>query len=288
MCNRLQFNYIMINFSFRYATNPFDAVSYDTQKIREQFLIENLFTPEDINLIYSMYDRYIVGGIMPVKDKLKLETIPYLKSENFLDRRELGIINVGGKGTVSVDGEVFELNKKEALYVGSGAKEVIFSSSEENPALFYINSAPAHSHFPNKKVTKENAEIVHLGEDKYANKRIINKLIVNSVVETCQLQMGLTELLTGNVWNTMPAHTHNRRMEAYFYFDLEEGQTICHFMGEPQNTRHIFMQNHQAVLSPEWSIHSGAGTSNYSFIWGMAGENLDYSDMDICPPNELR
>jgi len=288
LCNRLQFNYIMINFSFRYATNPFDVVSYDTQKIREQFLIENLFTPEDINLIYSMYDRYIVGGIMPVKEKLKLETIPYLKSENFLDRRELGIINVGGKGTVSVDGEVFELNKKEALYVGSGAKEVIFSSSEENPALFYINSAPAHSHFPNKKVTKENAEIVHLGEEKYANKRIINKLIVNSVVETCQLQMGLTELLTGNVWNTMPAHTHNRRMEAYFYFDLEEGQTICHFMGEPQNTRHIFMQNHQAVLSPEWSIHSGAGTSNYSFIWGMAGENLDYSDMDICPPNELR
>lgn len=278
----------MIHFSFRYATNPSDVVGYDTQKIRENFLIENLFTPEDIHLVYSMYDRYIVGGIMPVKDKLKLETIPYLKSENFLDRRELGIINVGGKGTVSVDGEVFELSKKEALYVGSGAKEVIFSSLEESPALFYINSAPAHSQFPNKKVTKENAEIVHLGEEKYANKRIINKLIVNSVVETCQLQMGLTELLTGNVWNTMPAHTHNRRMEAYFYFDLEEGQTICHFMGEPQNTRHIFMQNHQAVLSPEWSIHSGAGTSNYSFIWGMAGENLDYSDMDICPPNELR
>lgn len=278
----------MIHFSFRYATNPSDIVGYDTQKIRENFLIENLFAPEDINLVYSMYDRYIVGGIMPVKDKLKLETIPYLKSENFLDRRELGIINVGGKGTVSVDGEIFELSKKEALYIGSGAKDVIFSSLEENPALFYINSAPAHSHFPNKKVTKENAEIVHLGEEKYANKRIINKLIVNSVVETCQLQMGLTELLTGNVWNTMPAHTHNRRMEAYFYFDLEEGQTICHFMGEPQNTRHIFMQNHQAVLSPEWSIHSGAGTSNYSFIWGMAGENLDYSDMDICPPNELR
>lgn len=278
----------MIHFSFRYATNPSDVVGYDTQKIREHFLIESLFTPEDIHLIYSMYDRYIVGGIMPVKEKLKLETIPYLKSENFLDRRELGIINVGGKGTVSVDGEVFELNKKEALYVGSGAKEVIFSSSEENPALFYINSAPAHAHFPNKKVTKENAEIVHLGEDKYANKRIINKLIVNSVVETCQLQMGLTELLPGNIWNTMPSHTHNRRMEAYFYFDLEEGQTICHFMGEPQNTRHIFMQNHQAVLSPEWSIHSGAGTANYSFIWGMAGENLDYSDMDICPPNELR
>ncbi len=278
----------MVHFSFRYATNPSDVVGYDTQKIREQFLIEKLFTPEDIHLVYSMYDRYIVGGIMPVKDKLRLETIPYLKSEHFLDRRELGIINVGGKGNVSVDGEVFELNKKEALYIGMGAKEVIFSSLDENPALFYINSAPAHSRFPNKKVTKENAEIVHLGEDKYANKRIINKLIVNSVVPTCQLQMGLTELLPGNIWNTMPAHTHNRRMEAYFYFDLEGGQTICHFMGEPQNTRHIFMQNHQAVLSPEWSIHSGAGTSNYSFIWGMAGENLDYSDMDICPPNELR
>lgn len=278
----------MIHFSFRYASNPSDVVGYDTQKIRENFLIDQLFTPEDIRLIYSMYDRYIVGGIMPVKERLKLETIPYLKSENFLDRRELGVINVGGKGQVSVDGEIFELGKKEALYVGSGAKEVLFSSLEENPALFYINSAPAHSHFPNKKVTKENAEIVHLGEDKYANKRIINKLIVNSVVPTCQLQMGLTELLPGNIWNTMPAHTHNRRMEAYFYFDLEEGQTICHFMGEPQNTRHLFMQNHQAVLSPEWSIHSGAGTSNYSFIWGMAGENLDYSDMDICPPNELR
>lgn len=278
----------MIHFSFRYASNPSDVVGYDTQKIREQFLIENLFTPEDINLVYSMYDRYIVGGVMPVKEKLQLETIPYLKSEYFLDRRELGIINVGGKGTVSVDGEIFELSKKEALYVGSGAKEVIFSSSEETPALFYINSAPAHSHFPNKKVTKENAEIVHLGEEKYANKRIINKLIVNSVVETCQLQMGLTELLTGNVWNTMPAHTHNRRMEAYFYFDLEAPQTICHFLGEPQNTRHIFMQNHQAVLSPEWSIHSGAGTSNYSFIWGMAGENLDYGDMDIVAPNELK
>jgi len=278
----------MIHFSFRYATNPTDAAAYDTQKNRAQFLIENLFTPDDIHLVYSMYDRYIVGGIMPVNQKVQLETIPYLKSANFLDRRELGIINVGGKGTVSVDGEIFELHKKEALYVGMGAKEVVFSSSESQPALFYINSAPAHTHFPNKKVTKENAEIVHLGEEKYANKRIINKLIVNSVVPTCQLQMGLTELLTGNIWNTMPAHTHNRRMEAYFYFDLEEGQTICHFMGEPQNTRHIFMQNHQAVLSPEWSIHSGAGTSNYSFIWGMAGENLDYSDMDICPPNELR
>lgn len=278
----------MIHFSFRHATHPEDVRAYDTDKLRSHFLIESLFSAEDINLVYSMYDRYIVGGIMPVKETLKLETIPYLKSEYFLERRELGIINVGGKGFVSVDGEKHELAKKEALYVGQGAKEVLFSSAEKQPALFYINSAPAHAHFPNKKVTKENAEIVHLGEEKFANKRVINKLIVNSVVPTCQLQMGLTELLIGNVWNTMPAHTHNRRMEAYFYFDLEDGQTIAHFMGETQHTRHIFMQNNQAVLSPEWSIHSGAATTNYSFIWGMAGENLDYGDMDICSPNELR
>lgn len=278
----------MTNFEFRYASNPKDAAKYDTKELREQFLIEKLFTADEINLTYSMYDRYIVGGIMPVGKSLKLETIPYLKSENFLDRRELGIINVGGVGEVSVDGEIFVLHKKEALYVGMGAKDVVFTSKSSEPALFYINSAPAHRNYPNKKVTKENAEIVHLGEEKLANKRIINKLIVNSVVPTCQLQMGLTELLSGSVWNTMPAHTHNRRMEAYFYFDLEAPQTICHFMGEPDNTRHIFMQNNQAVLSPEWSIHSGAGTSNYSFIWGMAGENLDYGDMDIVAPNELR
>jgi 4-deoxy-L-threo-5-hexosulose-uronate ketol-isomerase len=278
----------MTNFSFRYASNPTDVKKYGTDELREQFLIENLFVENEIQLTYSMYDRYIVGGIMPVDKELKLETIPYLKSENFLDRRELGIINVGGSGTVMVDGVVYELQKKEALYVGQGCKEVLFSSSNGEQALFYINSAPAHAKFPNKKIGKEDAEVIQLGEEKTANKRILNKLIVNSIVETCQLQMGLTELLPGNVWNTMPAHTHNRRMEAYFYFDIEAPQTICHFMGEPQNTRHIFMQNHQAVLSPEWSIHSGAGTSNYSFIWGMAGENLDYGDMDIVAPNELR
>jgi 4-deoxy-L-threo-5-hexosulose-uronate ketol-isomerase len=225
---------------------------------------------------------------MPTKEKLRLESIPYLKSENFLDRRELGIINVGGKGVVSVDGVHYQLQKKEALYVGQGCNEVIFLSSPGEQALFYINSAPAHKKYPTKKIGLEDAEVIHLGDSKNANKRILNKLIVNSIVETCQLQMGLTELLPGNIWNTMPAHTHNRRMEAYFYFDLEEGQTISHFMGEPQNTRHIFLVNNQAVISPEWSIHSGAGTSNYSFIWGMAGENLDYSDMDICAPDELR
>lgn len=278
----------MTNHSFRYASHPNDANKYNTNELREHFLIEKLFGKGEINLTYSMYDRYIVGGAMPSEKSLKLETIPYLKSENFLDRRELGIVNVGGKGSVSVDGKVYDLDKKEALYVGQGSKEVIFSNKNDEQALFYINSAPAHKSFPTKKVGKEDAEVIQLGDEKFANKRVLNKLIVNSIVETCQLQMGLTELSPGNVWNTMPAHTHNRRMEAYFYFDLEDGQTIAHFMGEPQNTRHIFLQNNQAVLSPEWSIHSGSGTSNYSFIWGMAGENLDYSDMDICSPNELK
>lgn len=277
-----------MNYNFRYASNPNDVKKYGTDELREHFLIENLFVDNQIQLTYSMYDRFIVGGAKPVNKNLKLETIPYLKSENFLDRRELGIVNVGGKGIVSVDGIEYELQKKEALYVGQGCKNVIFSNSGNEQALFYINSAPAHKKYPNKKVGLHEAEVIPLGEEKYANKRILNKLIVNSIVETCQLQMGLTELLPGNVWNTMPAHTHNRRMEAYFYFDLEKGQTISHFMGEPSNTRHIFLQNNQAVLSPEWSIHSGSGTSNYSFIWGMAGENLDYGDMDICAPDELR
>jgi 4-deoxy-L-threo-5-hexosulose-uronate ketol-isomerase len=278
----------MTKYYFRYASNPEDAKRYGTDELRDRFLIENLFQKNQIELTYSMYDRFIVGGVMPVDKSLQLETIPYLKSENFLDRRELGIVNVGGSGTVSVDGVKYELQKKEALYVGMGCKEVIFSSHKGEQALFYINSAPAHKNFPTKKVGKQEAEVIQLGDEKLANRRVLNKLIVNSIVETCQLQMGLTELLPGNVWNTMPAHTHNRRMEAYFYFDLEDGQTIAHFMGEPQNTRHIFVQNNQAVLSPEWSIHSGSGTSNYAFIWGMAGENLDYSDMDICPPNQLR
>jgi 4-deoxy-L-threo-5-hexosulose-uronate ketol-isomerase len=278
----------MTKYYFRYASNPEDAKRYGTDELRDRFLIENLFQKNQIELTYSMYDRFIVGGVMPVDKSLKLETIPYLKSENFLDRRELGIVNVGGSGTVSVDGVKYELQKKEALYVGMGCKEVIFSSHKGEQALFYINSAPAHKNFPTKKVGKQEAEVIQLGDEKLANRRVLNKLIVNSIVETCQLQMGLTELLPGNVWNTMPAHTHNRRMEAYFYFDLEDGQTIAHFMGEPQNTRHIFIQNNQAILSPEWSIHSGSGTSNYTFIWGMAGENLDYSDMDVCPPSELR
>jgi len=279
----------MTSSELRYAHHPNDVKRYTTKELREHFLIDNLFQKDCINLTYSMYDRFIVGGAMPISKSLELEAIDDLKADYFLERRELGVVNVGGRGFVKVDGEHFELSKKEALYIGRGVKSVIFSSeSESTPALFYINSAPAHHSYPTKKVGRDDAEIIHLGDDKFANKRTLNKLIVNSIVPTCQLQMGLTELVEGNVWNTMPPHVHARRMEAYFYFDLVEGQTISHFMGEPQETRHIFIQNNQAVLSPEWSIHSGAGTSNYSFIWGMAGENLDYGDMDGVTPNNLR
>lgn len=278
----------MTKTEFRYAHHPEDVKHYTTEKLRDHFLIPTLFENDTIKLVYTMYDRYIVGGVFPVNGPLTLETIDELKSTYFLERRELGIVNVGGKGKVTVDGTVYELDKKEALYVGKGNKEVIFEAANGEQPYFYINSAPAHHAYPNKKVGKEDAEVIELGEQKTANRRTLNKLIVNSIVETCQLQMGLTELHEGNVWNTMPAHTHTRRMEAYFYFDLAEGQTISHFMGPTDETRHIFMQSHQAVISPEWSIHSGCGTSNYSFIWGMAGENLDYGDMDSLKPSELK
>jgi 4-deoxy-L-threo-5-hexosulose-uronate ketol-isomerase len=278
----------MTQSEFRYAHHPEDTKKYTTEDLRREFLINDLFNEDKIKLVYTMYDRLIVGGIMPSAKALKLEPTDDLKAENFLERRELGIINVGGAGKVTVDGEVYELANKEALYIGKGAKEVIFEKSGNAQPYFYINSAPAHHTYPTKKITKNEAEIVELGEEKYANKRTINKLIVNSVLETCQLQMGMTELHPGSVWNTMPSHTHTRRMEAYFYFDLEEGQAISHFLGQPQETRHIFMKNREAVLSPEWSIHSGVGTSNYTFIWGMAGENMDYSDMDGIKTNELK
>ena len=278
----------MTKSEFRYAHHPKDVKKYTTEELREHFLIPALFEADTIKLVYTMYDRYIVGGALPVTKPLVLETIDELKADYFLERRELGIVNVGGKGKVTVDGTVYELNKKEALYVGKGSKEVIFEALDGEQPNFYINSAPAHHAYPTKKVGKEDAEVIELGDQKTANRRTLNKLIVNSIVPTCQLQMGLTELHEGNVWNTMPAHSHTRRMEAYFYFDLAEGQTISHFMGQPNETRHIFMQGRQAVISPEWSIHSGCGTSNYSFIWGMAGENLDYGDMDGVPTNELK
>jgi 4-deoxy-L-threo-5-hexosulose-uronate ketol-isomerase len=276
-------------FESRYAVSPVEAKSMDTTTLRSNFLITNVFEPDQVNLTLSHFDRYIVGGAMPVNGKLSLPNPDDLKAPYFLHRRELGIINVGGEALITADGEQYVLAYKEALYIGKETAEVYFESADKTkPAKLYINSAPAHHKFPTKKVTKAEAEIVELGSLETANHRIINKLIVNSVLPTCQLQMGMTELKTGSVWNTMPAHTHDRRMEAYFYFEVPEKQSVCHFMGQPQESRHVWMQNEEAVISPNWSIHSGAGTSNYTFIWGMAGENLDYGDMDHCAINDLK
>ena len=272
----------------RYAIHPSQYRTFTTSQLRENFLIENIFVKDEISLVYTHYDRLIVGGANPVSKPVTLETIDSLKAEFFLQRREIGIINVGGKGTVTVDGTSYTLENKEALYIGRGAKNVVFNPDQATRPLYYFNSAPAHTTYPTRKVSLDQAETVEIGSLETSNQRTIRKLLVNSVLETCQVQMGLTELKTGSVWNTMPPHTHDRRMEAYFYFNVPENQTVCHFMGEPQETRHIWMQNHQAVISPPWSIHSGAGTSNYAFIWGMAGENLDYSDMDGVKPTELR
>lgn len=272
----------------RYASSPQAVKLYDTTQLRSEFLIDNLMQEGKITLTYSHYDRYIAGSAVPITP-LKLETIDILKMPNFLDRREMGIINVGGNGTVVVEGATYELGFKDALYIGSGNVEVIFKSDDaSNPAKFYINSAPAHTNYPTKKVSLADAKKLELGTVETANHRTVNQMIIGGIVTTCQLQMGMTELKTGSVWNTMPAHVHDRRMEVYFYLDIPENQAVCHFMGEPQETRHIWMNNHQAVISPPWSIHSGSGTSNYTFIWGMAGENLDYGDMDVCKINELR
>ncbi len=277
------------NYEIRYAAHPEDAKHYDTARLRRDFLMETIFVPDEVNMVYSMYDRMIVGGAMPVAEALRLKAIDPLKAEYFTQRRELGIYNVGGAGTVKVGEETFELDFKEALYVGRGDREVVFSSKDAaSPAKFYFNSTTAHKEYPCKKITKQDAVVAHMGSLEMSNERNINKMIVNQVLPTCQLQMGMTELAPGSVWNTMPAHVHSRRMEAYFYFELPEDQAVCHFMGEPQETRHIWMHGDQAVLSPEWSIHSAAATHNYTFIWGMGGENLDYGDQDFYKITDLK
>lgn len=277
------------NYEIRYAVHPEDFRHYDTTRLRRNFLIERIFASDEVNMVYSMYDRMIVGGAMPVNETLKLEAIDPLKARFFTDRREIGVFNVGGKGSVRVGDDVFELDFKEALYIGRGEREVFFSSMDsQQPARFYFNSATAHMTYPCRKVTRQDAIVAHMGSLDMTNERNINKMLVNQVLPTCQLQMGMTELATGSVWNTMPAHVHSRRMEAYFYFELPEDQAACHFMGEPQETRHIWLHNEQAVLSPEWSIHSAAATHNYTFIWGMGGENLDYGDQDFSKITDLK
>jgi 4-deoxy-L-threo-5-hexosulose-uronate ketol-isomerase len=276
-------------YEVRYASSPKEVKKMNTKQLRKHFLVKKVMHTDTIKWVYSHYDRYMTGGTIPVKKSVSLEAIDPLKADYFLERRELGIINVGQAGTVKVDGTAYQLEYKEALYVGRGVKNVSFSSkSSKNPARFYLNSTPAHKAFPTKKVSQADAEIVELGSLETANARTIRKLLVNSIVETCQLQMGMTELKTGSVWNTMPAHSHDRRMEVYFYFEVPDGQAVSHFMGKPNETRHIWLANEQAAISPPWSIHAGAGTSNYVFIWGMAGENLNYGDMDHCKITELR
>lgn len=277
------------NYEVRYAAHPRDAKGYDTARLREDFLIKKIFAADEVNMVYSMYDRMVVGGAMPIGEALKLEAIDPLKAEYFLSRRELGIFNVGGKGRVKVREESFELDFKEALYLGAGDREVFFESEDSGaPAKFYFNSCVAHHTYPDRKVTKADAIVAHMGSLEGSNDRNINKMLVREVLPTCQLQMGMTELMPGSVWNTMPAHVHSRRMEAYFYFEVPEEHAVCHFMGEVNETRHIWMRGEQAVLSPEWSIHSAAATHNYTFIWGMGGENLDYSDQDFSLITDLK
>ena len=293
-----------MNIKIQLACHPDDVKHYDTERLRKSFLMEKVMAADEINLTYTLYDRMIYGGVMPVNQVLKLETFNELKAEQFLDRRELGVINIGGNGVVNVDGVEYPLNFKEALYVGCGKKEVTFRSLDAAcPAKFYVNSAPAYKEYVTQLITTDKsadpskyafAQSDRYGKMEDSNDRIVNQLIVNPVLSrvegggTCQLQMGLTELQPGSVWNTMPAHTHTRRMEAYFYFNVPAGNAVCHLMGEPTQQRLVWMQNEQAITSPEWSIHSAAGTSNYMFIWGMCGENLNYADKDEIPYTEMR
>ncbi len=275
--------------SERFAVHYDDYKHYDTEKLRQHFLVDDVFGVNQFNWVYTHYDRMMVGGVIPTVGAVKLAAVDNLRVPNFLDRRELGVINVGGAGSAIVDGHVYSLAYKESLYVGKGSLDVQFKSDDSlNPAKFYCLSAPAHASYPTVKVGIDSGDVVELGHLNTSNNRTIRKLLVSPNIETCQLQMGMTELKAGSVWNTMPPHAHPRRMEVYFYFELPEDQAVCHFMGTKTETRHLFLKNNSAVVSPPWSIHCAAGTSNYTFIWGMAGENLDYGDMDFYSPTDLK
>lgn len=277
------------NIKVRYAAHPDDVRHWDTDRLRREHLVSAVFQDNAVTMVYSLYDRMVAGGAKPAGEALKLEPVDEVKAAFFLHRRELGVFNVGGPGRVTAGGAEYALEYKEALYLGCGDREVTFESSDAaNLALFYFNSAPAHRNYPDRKVTKKDCITAEMGSAEAANHRIINKMIVREVLETCQLQMGMTELKPGSVWNTMPPHTHGRRMEVYFYFEVPDGNVVCHFMGQPSETRHIWMKNNEAVISPQWSIHSATATSNYTFIWGMAGENLDYGDQDFLKQTDLR
>ena len=273
----------------RYANHPEDSKHYTTEELRKHYFIETIFVADDANLTYSHVDRIIAGGIMPVTKEVKLEGSKELGSEFFLERRELGVINIGGPGKIVVDGVEYKMNSRDGLYVGMGSKELTFSSDDaENPAKFYVNSAPAHTTYPIVKIDIEKANPVKLGSLANSNERTIFQYVHPAVCKSCQLLMGMTVLEPNNMWNTMPCHTHERRMEVYFYFNMQPETRVFHLMGEPTETRHIIVGNEQGVISPSLSIHSGVGTSNYTFIWGMVGENQTFTDMDHVAMEDLR
>lgn len=287
-----------IMMEIRTAVSAKDVKHYGTERLREEFLIQNLFVPGEIKFVYSHVDRMITGGVVPITP-IALTTGEALRAAYFLERREMGIINIGGKGKIIADDKAYELDCKEAMYIGMGTKEIFFESEDPAyPAKFYINSAPAHKAYPTVLIRPEGDEEegvviikeenkVELGCLEESNHRVICKYILPGQVESCQLVMGMTQLKAGSVWNTMPAHTHDRRMEVYLYFEMEEDTLVMHYMGEPSETRHIVMRNEEAVISPSWSIHSGCGTKAYTFIWGMAGENQDFGDMDSVSNQDL-
>ncbi|QKS69729.1 5-dehydro-4-deoxy-D-glucuronate isomerase [Paenalkalicoccus suaedae] len=273
----------------RHATNPTDFKSYTSDRLRNDFLMENLFVPGELNMVYSHYDRVITGGVIPTTSEIRLDAGDKLRTEYFLERREIGIVNIGEKAVVTVEGETFELNKRDCLYVGKGNQNVTFASADpDKPTKLYLVSANAHKEYPTQLMPIKDATPTKLGSDAESNNRTIYKYIHGDGIQSCQLMMGMTLLEPNNMWNTMPAHVHDRRMEVYLYFDMDEESRVFHFMGEPKETRHMLIRNEQAVLSPPWSIHSGVGTNNYTFIWAMAGENYTFTDMDFVDMNDLR
>lgn len=273
----------------RYATHPEQAKSFTTEELRSHYLVQDLFVPDEVKLCYTLEDRMITGGILPVNGPVRLEGYDEIKADYFLQRRELGVFNVGGSGKVTVDGESYSLELKDCLYIGLGNKEVIFESvSSENPAKFYVVSATAHKTYPTQKQTFKDVPAEALGTPETANSRVLRRYIHEDGIQSCQLCMGMTALQTGSVWNSMPTHVHDRRSEIYFYFELDEQARMFHMMGEPTQTRHIVMKNEEAVISPPWSIHCGTATNNYTFIWAMAGENYTYKDMDAVAMDEIR
>lgn len=272
----------------RTASSPRDVKHYTTERLREEFLIQNLFVADEIKTVYSHIDRIITGAAVPISP-LTVTAGEEIRAEYFLQRREMGIINIGGKGTVTVDGTVYQLDNKYGMYIGMGSKDISFASADAStPAKFYFNSAPAHKTYPTVLIRPEDCVKVELGSLEESNHRVIRKYILPGQVESCQLVMGMTTLKPGSVWNTMPCHTHDRRMEVYLYFDMPEDALVFHYMGEPTETRHIVMRNEEAVISPSWSIHSGSGTQAYTFIWGMVGENQAFDDMDAIAMSDIK